>query len=46
MMKVLEISDGDILRIESTSLAKGTFAKLQPQSLDFLDITDPRAVYV
>ncbi|KAB8627234.1 hypothetical protein FH972_026067 [Carpinus fangiana] len=35
---------GDLIQIKSTDLPPGTFIKLQPQSPDFLDITDPKAV--
>lgn len=44
MMKSLKASEGDILTLESSFLSKGHFIKVQPQSMDFLDITDPRAV--
>lgn len=35
---------GDILQIKSTSLLPASLVKLQPQSTNFLDITDPKAV--
>ena len=44
MMAALLMEEGGLLRVKSTSLPLGTFVKLQPQSTDFLDITDPRAV--
>lgn len=43
-MQTLLLEAGDLLQIKSTDLPPGTFIKLQPQSPDFLDITDPRAV--
>lgn len=44
MMRQLELSEGDLIRIASTTLPLGTFVKIQPQSPAFLDITDPKAV--
>ena len=44
MMKNLLLEEGDIVSIESVSLPAATFAKFQPQSVDFLDITNPKAV--
>lgn len=35
---------GDIIQIKSTSLAPANLVKLQPQSINFLDISDPKAV--
>jgi ubiquitin fusion degradation protein 1 len=44
MLGALKANQGDILSLTNASLPKGSFVKLQPLSLDFLDITDPRAV--
>lgn len=44
MMKTLGALQGDILKLNNVYLPRGTFVKLQPQSMNFLDITDPRAV--
>ncbi|KAF9586187.1 ubiquitin fusion degradation protein [Lunasporangiospora selenospora] len=44
MMKTLSLSEGDLLTVTSTSLPLGIFVKIQPQSVDFLDISDPKAV--
>uniref|UniRef100_A0A0N5C2H0 Ubiquitin fusion degradation protein 1 homolog n=1 Tax=Strongyloides papillosus TaxID=174720 RepID=A0A0N5C2H0_STREA len=44
MMEQLLVNDGDLISIEYVQLPKATYAKLQPQSVEFLDITDPRAV--
>jgi ubiquitin fusion degradation protein 1 len=44
MMKHLQVDDGEIIKIKSVNLQKGTFLKIQPQSVDFLDISDPKAV--
>jgi ubiquitin fusion degradation protein 1 len=45
MMQNLLLQEGDIVKLKSISLPKGTFVKLRPQSKDFLDITNPKAVY-
>ncbi|KAF9172797.1 ubiquitin fusion degradation protein [Mortierella sp. AD011] len=44
MMKTLTLSEGDLVTVKSTSLPLGSFVKIQPQSVDFLDISDPKAV--
>ena len=44
MMNTLEISAGAVIRIETTDLPQGNFVKLEPQSTDFLEISDPKAV--
>lgn len=44
MMSVLQLQPGDLLQLKSTDLPSGTFIKLQPQSTEFLEITDPKAV--
>jgi len=44
MMQNLYLSEGDLINIKSASLPVATFAKFQPQTVDFLDITDPKAV--
>lgn len=44
LMETLELEPGDMLQVKSTDLPLGTFIKLQPQSPDFLEITDPKAV--
>ncbi|UIZ27784.1 hypothetical protein KXD40_004652 [Peronospora effusa] len=46
MMQNLFVTEGGILNIQNVSLPKATFVKLRPQSQDFLDISNPRAVYV
>ena len=43
-MQVLQVEAGDLLQVKSTDLPSGSFIKLQPQSTDFLDISDPKAV--
>ncbi|KAF9368694.1 ubiquitin fusion degradation protein, partial [Podila verticillata] len=44
MMKTLTLSEGDLVTVKSTGLPLGSFVKIQPQSVDFLDISDPKAV--
>jgi ubiquitin fusion degradation protein 1 len=44
MMETLRLEIGDIIQIKSTSLAPANLVKLQPQSTNFLEITDPKAV--
>ncbi|KAG0321743.1 ubiquitin fusion degradation protein [Dissophora globulifera] len=44
MMKTLELSEGDLVTVKSAGLPLGSFVKIQPQSVDFLDISDPKAV--
>ena len=45
MMRNLCLDEGQLLQVESTSLPVATYSKFQPQSTDFLDITNPKAVY-
>lgn len=44
MMENLLLSEGDVVKFEHASPPKGTFVKLQPQTKDFLDISNPKAV--
>jgi len=44
MMQTLLLEAGDLVQIKSTNLADAKLVKLQPQSTDFLDISDPKAV--
>ncbi|KAL3905574.1 MAG: hypothetical protein SGILL_009623, partial [Bacillariaceae sp.] len=44
MMQNLLIEEGAVITVTNTSLPKATFVKLQPQSVDFLEISNPRAV--
>lgn len=44
MMKNLLLTEGDLIQTENVSLSIATFAKFQPQSTDFLDISNPKAV--
>lgn len=44
MMNNLLLEEGSFVHLENVSLNVATFAKFQPQSPDFLDITNPKAV--
>lgn len=44
MMSTLLLEIGDLVQIKSTDLAPASLVKLQPQSTEFLDISDPKAV--
>lgn len=44
MMRNLLLEEGDLVTIENVSLQVATYSKFQPQSVDFLDITNPKAV--
>lgn len=44
MMQTLALEPGDLIQTKSTSLPPGRFIKLQPQTTNFLDISDPKAV--
>lgn len=43
-MRNLMIDEGAIIQIESASLPVASFSKFEPQSPDFLDITNPKAM--
>lgn len=43
-MQTLQLDVGDMIQIKSTSLELAKMVKLQPQSVNFLDISDPKAV--
>lgn len=44
VMQNLAVPEGGMVTIRNVSLPKGTYVKFQPQSSDFLDITNPKAV--
>ncbi|OBZ69198.1 Ubiquitin fusion degradation protein 1 [Grifola frondosa] len=44
MMKTLRLNEGDPIRITGVELPKGKMVKLQAQTVDFLEISDPKAV--
>ena len=43
-MHNLLLEEGELLNVESMPLPVATYARFQPQSEDFLDITNPKAV--
>ncbi|XP_071177901.1 ubiquitin recognition factor in ER-associated degradation protein 1-like [Mytilus edulis] len=44
MMRNLLLNEGDIVEVENIALKVATFTKFQPQSVDFLYITNPKDV--
>ena len=46
MMQNLCLTEGSLVHVKNVTLPKATFVKIRPQSIDFLDISNPRAVYV
>lgn len=44
MMQNLGVEHGDLVKVESATLPKGTYVKLRPQSKSFIDIANPKAV--
>jgi ubiquitin fusion degradation protein 1 len=44
MMKNLLLEEGDLVSVENVSLPVASYSKFKPQSVDFLDITNPKAV--
>ena len=42
-MRTLDLENGDPIHIQGALLPKGKFFKLQPQTVDFLEISDPKA---
>jgi ubiquitin fusion degradation protein 1 len=45
MFRQLQLAVGGLVVVRDVRLEKGTYCKIQPQSVAFLDISDPRAVY-
>ena len=46
MMRSLELEEGGVVSVTNISLPKGTFVQLQPLETEFLDISNPKALYV
>ncbi|CAA0807669.1 ubiquitin fusion degradation 1 [Striga hermonthica] len=44
MMENLLLQEGDFVRVKNVTLPKGTYVKLQPHTMDFLDISNPKAI--
>jgi len=43
-MNNLMMEEGDMIQIESAALPVASYSKFEPQSSEFLDITNPKAV--
>lgn len=46
MMQNMLLKEGDAVRVKNATLPKGTYVKLQPHTMDFLDISNPKAMLV
>ncbi|KAF7147759.1 hypothetical protein RHSIM_Rhsim03G0004800 [Rhododendron simsii] len=44
MMKNLQLYEGQLVTLKSTTLCKGTYLKIQPHSMKFFGLSDPKAV--
>jgi ubiquitin fusion degradation protein 1 len=44
MMENMHLNEGDIVHLKSATIQKGSFVKLQPQTTDFIKISNPKAV--
>ena len=44
MMENLRLNEGDIIHLRSATIQKGSYVKLQPQTTDFIKISNPKAV--
>lgn len=43
-MENMHLGEGEIVHLRSASIQKGRFVKLQPQTTDFIKISNPKAV--
>ena len=44
MLQNLFLQEGSLVSIKNATLPKASFVKLRPQSIDFLDLSNPKAV--
>ncbi|ODV83017.1 hypothetical protein CANARDRAFT_178035 [[Candida] arabinofermentans NRRL YB-2248] len=44
MLNTIDSEPGSLVNIQTSDLPQGSFVKLEPQSVDFLEISDPKAV--
>lgn len=44
MMKRLKLEEGEAIRLTGTTLPKGKLVKIQAQTPDFVEVSDPKAV--
>ena len=42
MMQNLTLAEGDIIRLRSAALPKGSYVKIQPHTTDFINISNPK----
>jgi hypothetical protein len=45
-MRTLNLNEGDPVRLNGAALPKGKMVKIQAQSTEFLQVSDPKAVWV
>ena len=43
-MDNMHLNEGDVIYLRSASILKGSYVKLQPQTSDFIQISNPKAV--
>ncbi|XP_016572354.2 ubiquitin fusion degradation protein 1 homolog isoform X2 [Capsicum annuum] len=46
MMENLFLQVGDIVTVKNVALPKGKYVRLQPHTKDFLDISNPKAMFL
>lgn len=46
MMKNMKLQEGNTVILKNTQVPRATYVKLQPHTKDFLDISDPKSMYV
>jgi len=44
MMRNLSLEEGHYIQLKSVTLPVATFSKFEPQSVDFLEVSDPKAI--
>ncbi|KAL4188777.1 hypothetical protein AMTRI_Chr08g203760 [Amborella trichopoda] len=44
MMENMLLQEGDAVKVKNATLPKGEYVKLQPHTMDFLDISNPKAI--
>lgn len=45
-MENMRLEEGEFVTIKNASLRDGTYMKLQPHTMDFLDLRNPKAMLV
>jgi ubiquitin fusion degradation protein 1 len=46
MMQMIGVEPNELVNVKSVELPRASFVKFQPQNVEFLDISNPKAVYV